>query len=95
MQVVTTKKQLAMWPVILGILVLAGVVAIATWLSQQTFVDEVVIPGPTSVTFAIPTVGDGPVPGMPRDTFTSVNGVQGGFERPMGMPDDVWQQINN
>ena len=95
MQAVTTKKQLTIRPVILVVLVLAGIVAIATWLNRQPIVDEVVIPGTVPVTFAIPQTEDGPVPGMPRETFESVTATQGAFERPMGMPDDTWQQINN
>lgn len=95
MHAVTTKKQLTIWPVILGVVVLAGIVAIATWLNQQTIVDDIILPGPVPVTFAIPDIEDGPVPGMPRDTFESVTSLKGGLDRPMGMPDDVWQQIDS
>jgi hypothetical protein len=94
MQAVTSTKKLAIWPVILGFLILVMVIAIATASDQTTGDDGLAVPAPVTVTFAFPRIEDGPVPGMPRDTFEAITGPGQGIERPMGMPEDTWHEIN-
>lgn len=93
MQTVTSKKGPATWPVIVGLLAIAGILAITTTLDRPTSEEGVTVPAPVTVTFAIPQLDGQPVPGMPRDTFESINGTGSEFVQPMGMPNYTWQEI--